>query len=550
MKDLGRLVRGLDEGFDVFALHPPGSPEYRAIAEELKRALVSIWRRAASVTLDLEGESFLCDVGGLPVVAGAAPGLAAVLRRGRVRSLRLEPGSEEAEVEEFLRAANRSGTLGPTDSDDLTTMLWDVGFEHVAYEVDSPDVDGDQGRGGDRFPAQPARPGEARERSRRIREDVRSPQRPTSLVDTESFDSTLYFLEEHEIEYLKSEVDREYDRSLGRSVVSLLLDTFEVQKAPHIRAEVVDVLDGILPHLLGDGDLTSVGYLAAEVDDLVRKTPDLPPDERWALGALAQKLSEPEALNQLFQLMDEAPTPPRASDLTRLLEHLGPEAFPTFLRWQRFVRADEVRAVLGDSLAAVADAKPSLLSAALESTDRVVVDGALRLMTTLKRRECVGALRALSSFPDSGVRRSLVDTLSAVGGSACCGELVHMMSDEDAEVRVASVRALADRRYRHALPHLQDVLRQPELSDRDLIEQRALFEAYGGLAGAEGVDFLAPILLGKGRTGRRSADIRACAAVALGLVGAPRARETLRKAERDADPVVRNAVTRALRLDV
>ncbi len=145
MKDLGRLVRGLDEGFDTFAFHPPGSPEYRAIQRELKGALTSIWRRTSSVTLELEGESFLCDVGGLPVVAGEAPGLVAVLRRGRVRALTLRPGAEEVEVEEFLRAANRSGSLQPTDPDDLSTLLWNMEFSHVAYVVAPTEVEEERG---------------------------------------------------------------------------------------------------------------------------------------------------------------------------------------------------------------------------------------------------------------------------------------------------------------------------------------------------------------------------------------------------------------------
>ncbi len=346
-------------------------------------------------------------------------------------------------------------------------------------------------------------------------------------------------------------MERESARNLGRSVVSLLLDTFELQEDAALRAEVVEVVEGLIPHLLGDGDVGSVGYLVGELGTLVREKRDLLPPQRRALETVVERLAEPEALHQLFQLLDESAVPPTPEDLRRLLEHLGPGAFPAVLRWLRYLRAEMTKVALEDTLAALADARPGLLSAAMESTDRVVVDGALRLMARLKKLECVAPLRALSAFPDSGIRRSLVDTLSSVGGSACCGELIHiMMSDDDAEVRVAAVRALADRRYRHALPHLRDLMNAPGLSDKDLMEQRALFEAYGGLAGQEGVKFLAPILLGKGRSARRSSDARACAAVALGLIGSPNAREALRKAERDADPVVRNAVTRALKIHV
>jgi HEAT repeat protein len=48
---------------------------------------------------------------------------------------------------------------------------------------------------------------------------------------------------------------------------------------------------------------------------------------------------------------------------------------------------------------------------------------------------------------------------------------------------------------------------------------------------------------------RRKHDpqIRACAAMAVGKIGTPEARKVLQKAASDKDPLVRNAVTKALR---
>ena len=93
------------------------------------------------------------------------------------------------------------------------------------------------------------------------------------------------------------------------------------------------------------------------------------------------------------------------------------------------------------------------------------------------------------------------------------------------------------------------MLEDPELEDRDLSEKRALFEAFGVLAGPEGADSLSGVLRGKAGFGRPkpSSDTRACAAVALGKIGTPSARLALEKALRDKDPVVRNAASRALR---
>ena len=51
------------------------------------------------------------------------------------------------------------------------------------------------------------------------------------------------------------------------------------------------------------------------------------------------------------------------------------------------------------------------------------------------------------------------------------------------------------------------------------------------------------ILNGKGFLGRREdPETRACAAIALGRIGTPRAQESLRKASTEKDVIVRNAV--------
>jgi HEAT repeat protein len=55
------------------------------------------------------------------------------------------------------------------------------------------------------------------------------------------------------------------------------------------------------------------------------------------------------------------------------------------------------------------------------------------------------------------------------------------------------------------------------------------------------------LLNGRRMFGKESQEIRACAAMALGKVGTPAARASLQKAAQETNPMVRNAVTKALR---
>ena len=95
------------------------------------------------------------------------------------------------------------------------------------------------------------------------------------------------------------------------------------------------------------------------------------------------------------------------------------------------------------------------------------------------------------------------------------------------------------------LPKLDAIVKGKALREANLTEKMAVFEAYGGLCGDEGVAALDAMLNGTSRFGRREdSELRA---VALGRVNPPRAQESLRRASSEKDVIVRNAVNRALR---
>ncbi|HEU4881843.1 MAG TPA: HEAT repeat domain-containing protein, partial [Longimicrobium sp.] len=111
-----------------------------------------------------------------------------------------------------------------------------------------------------------------------------------------------------------------------------------------------------------------------------------------------------------------------------------------------------------------------------------------------------------------------------------------------------AARALATLRWAAARPRLEAALDSKRLREAELTERIAFFEAYGGLAGAEGVALLDRILNGKSWLGRReTGEMRACAALGLGRIRHPNAEKALAAAAADPDPVVRSAVGRALR---
>ena len=147
---------------------------------------------------------------------------------------------------------------------------------------------------------------------------------------------------------------------------------------------------------------------------------------------------------------------------------------------------------------------------------------------------------------DVGIRNALIRAQAVVPTSQTMRAQVKLIEDPDSEARTAAVRAVAMRRYKGALPVLESAVVSGELRARDLTERRAVFQAYGIIAGDSGVSNLKQILLHRAFRKSENSQTRACAALALGRVPSQEARAALQKAAKDRDYVVRSAAMRAL----
>jgi HEAT repeat protein len=169
------------------------------------------------------------------------------------------------------------------------------------------------------------------------------------------------------------------------------------------------------------------------------------------------------------------------------------------------------------------------------------------LVKELKLPPVVPALGKLLADAHVTVRRGVVDALGAIGTPGAMKQLEQALEDGDRDVRIATVRVFGTQGYRQALNGITAAVTGRKLRDADLTEKTAFFEAYGMLVGVQGLPTLIPMLGVRGVFRRKEdPETRACAAMAIGKIGTPEARDALERAAKDKDPLVRNAVNRAM----
>jgi hypothetical protein len=367
------------------------------------------------------------------------------------------------------------------------------------------------------------------------------------MIRVEDFDSTLYFLDAREATYLQEELKREYAEDHRKLALASLFDVIEGQRLPDSQLEALRSVDQLLIEFLTLGDYELVGFALREASTLSRR---LTVDARVvkALRELPAGLSEPAVMAQLLQALDESARTPVAALLEGLFVELRPSALEPLVAWLGVATASPARASIERASARLAGAYTTELAQLLEHENEFVVRGALRLAAQLATPAAVPGLTRLLRGRDAKLRVEALNALGEIASPSALQAVERGIDDTDRDVRVAAFRVLATRAHAAALPRLLVAVRRKELRVADLSEKMALFEAFGSMCGDAGVSELDTLLNARGLLGAREpAELRACAARALGMIASPAASAALQRAADTKDVVVRSAVSRAMR---
>lgn len=555
------LLRTMVKALRAFQMYLPNNPMHQRAVQQVAAAFDAVWAGTDQLVLAVGEQELRWDDRVVYQQASRADSLAWLLYKDGMRLLTLWPGVERGEVVPFLETIGRARLLPPDAGDDLRTLLWAQDFAHIdcrfiesaadaisllggpgfapGHVADpaatAQQVRGEAGGAGDGEPATTGAGGPAAERL-------------PGIVDPDEFDSTLYFLDPAEIDFIAREVRQEYARDVRDAALAALFDVVEAQDAEAVRQEALEVLDTLFPNLVSHGEFKAAAAALRDMRVVAQRGRNLRPVERERLLAFEARLSEPAILEQLLDSIHTSATTPSADDVGELLRELGPSALETIVAWIPRMPAGPVRLLLEDAADRLAAAHPAEVLRLLRSPGSAALTGVIGIC---QRRQLQGAVPGLVDAlqrEDLAVRRAAVSALAVIGSPGALAALDRALEDADRGVRIAAVRELGRRGHRGSLPRVEAVVQGRVDRELDLDERRAFFEAYGLIAGPAAVATLSALLTPRGLFKRReSPDVRACAAFGLGRVRTEEARRILETASADPDPKVRNAVGRALK---
>jgi len=542
-------LRGLAKAWRAHLLYEGNSPALDRIVEGVRESLRRTFGVVPFFTVAVEERELTWE--GISVYHGedadrpgfggagrsdpARENLAFTLYRDGVRELSFHRGFEREEMDELLSLLARVSRLRGEDQDDLLTLLWDRDWYHLRYRYVEALPEGAVVPAPSGDPAQPA--------EAQPREEVQL----ASTVSPDDFRGALYFLDAEELRRLEGELAREMRRDLWTDVLNALFDRMEDGGALR-QEQVVGILRDLLPILLGSGKLDTAGLILGELVKIATGGRRLAGPVMKSLRTLFDQLSDSATVAELVRTVEGAGAAVSEASLGSLLSYFPPEALGPLLKAAETTASPTVRRTVQTAAERLAEGAREHLARLLPDHDDAVAAGAARLVGRLRVTTAAGDVARLLRRTDANTRLAAVEALQELRSPNASEALEGALEDADPRVRVAAARALATLRWAPAKAKLETALDGKRLREADLTERIAFFEAYGQLAGAEGVTVLERILNGRSWLGRReSPEIRACAARGLGKIRHPAAEKALNAAAADPDPVVRTAVSHALK---
>lgn len=537
------LIRTLVRSQRAFQMYLPNNPVYHKAVANVRAAFRPVWAATDELVLTVAETDFVWEGMLVYQEMSKSDSLAWQLYKDGMRILTFKPGIQDEEIIRFLQTVNQVRLLPPDAADDLRTILWEQDYQFLTYRFTDL-LEGLEGM-------EPAASGLTASAQEGLQDEVRrdvhevAPSARPGVVDLEEFDSTPYFLDEREIDFVRQEVEREYQRDLRSSAFNALFDVFEQQDDAEVREEIIGILDGLFPNMLNAGEFKACAAVLRETRTLAERVDD---GFRQRLAVFDAQLSQPTVVSQLLQSLDEAATPPREADVNEILQELQPQALETLFVWLPKFSSAPMRRLVSDAAGRIAERHPSEVVRLLQDHESAALPSAIALAGRLKVEPAVAGLAAALEHDSSDIRFAAVEALGAVGSPSAMGKLEPALSDSDRTVRMAAVRLAGERGYKGALPRIEQVVLRRGHKSMDFNEKRAFFEAYGSIAGAAAVKPLGGMLRVRGIFRRkRSSEVRMCAALGLGKVGTPEARAILERVQDDRDRQVKNAVGAALR---
>jgi hypothetical protein len=415
-KVVAAWVNQLGRTLKTCRLYDGNNPTVIRFREELHASLVRLLEEHGDFTLKFSPEDVLFEEHSLYPARSRDDNLALPFHRDGIRGLTFSPGVESSEVDVLLDSVLQVSGQN-FGQDDLVTLLWEAGLEHI--DVDYVPSDGDIG-GGEVSGAEPTAtvpwpqggfdPEDSEESSAPVAVEGEEPGTRSDdwttgelTVEIEAAFAELDGMSAWELERFSREFAAEHEVSPTTTALAIIRAAMSSEITAEDRAEIQQFTPRLLRLALSRG-----GWLEArEAIALLRG------DGGVDLAGLVQEMLQPISISGLVEHLDQQEAQSML-DFIEFAKALGDHGIDLLNGVLGESQQRRNRRLLAEAIAGLCRDNPERLAPYLNDRRWYVVRNIVHILGWIGGNSIVGMLRTALKHPEPRVRYEVVAAMGQV----------------------------------------------------------------------------------------------------------------------------------------
>ena len=533
-KPVAAWVNQLGRTLKTCRLYDGNNPTVIRFREELAAALTRLLDEHGPITLKFTTEDVLHEGASLYPARSRDDNLALPFHRDGIRGLTFNPGVDARELEVVIDAVLQVSGQN-FGQDDLVTLLWEAGLEHI--DVDYVPSDGDIGSGEMQAgadaeagipwpqPGEEAAPESEQEASPTVSEETEVPGTRSDdwttgdlTVEIEAGFSELDAMSVWEIERFQKEFAAEHEVSATTTALAIIRAALGTDVTAEDRAEFQSFTPRLLRLTLAKGAWLE----SREALELMRG------DGGLSLATLMQELLQPISVSTTVEHLDQQDSHSIVSFI-QFAKALGDPGIDLLNAVLGESQQRRNRRLLAEAIADLCRDTPERLAPYLTDRRWYVVRNIVHILGWIGGNEIVGLLRSALKHPEPRVRYEVVAALGQVEPALARPVLFRLLDQADTRLFCAVLHQLSTERDAGTARLLLGFLHHIDFEQRPTEERRAIYSALSAVGGDEVVPELEAELLKGNWFARGQEAHRQAVARVLARIGSPAAKLVLER---------------------
>ncbi|MBI4685085.1 MAG: HEAT repeat domain-containing protein [Nitrospirae bacterium] len=413
--------------------------------------------------------------------------------------------------------------------DDIVTLLWERNIGHITYSVSEGYIEEELSV------ADEVLMGEG--------DDERTPL-GTTYIDAVLVPSQLDFnvdpVISTELETLQQEAHRLERDNLLFEATELFLDLMTAEKDIEsfrgFARNIEKIIDIVMDRNSIEKSMKILGKLRMALES------ETTPEHKEIINAVIDKAGAEDKIKKLFA-GDKNP-----ETIQSYLLFLNKNAIPVLLTFLGELEDRKMRKSLCNILSIIGKQDIEAFAKGIYDDRWYLVRNTLMILGMIKDTAAIKYIEGAMSHPELRVRKEALRALESIGSDEIKKPLMTALNDSDPGVRTGALKILRRFSDKKVFELMKERVLAGDLKERPFTEKKEIFEAFAETGKEAVFPILSEFFRKKGFLRKtETAELRACAAYGLGILGTKESVALLEKGVHEKEGLVSDACKKALK---